>query len=267
MVEGTADADMNPGSEPVTFSLDQARSCESRRNLPGWRFLTVIRHYGILSASPSDSHSIGLKCPLKINNSRRIESEDTMFHRIIAGWVYGGFAAGLLLLLLSPLFVHGWPAALASAYFCLPAYMLHQYEEHDNDRFRVFMNQILAGGREVLTLTAVFIINIPGVWGVTAVSLLLAAYVHPGLALIAVYLPLLNAIIHIAQAAAARRYNPGLVTAVVLFLPICGWCLKTIRQSGYGTGAMHAIGLAVALAIHVIIAVAVLSKRRLLAST
>lgn len=185
-----------------------------------------------------------------------------MIHRLVINWVYGGFLAGLLLVLLAPLFVHSWPPALAAAFFCLPAYMLHQYEEHDNDRFRIFMNRILADGHDVLTLPAVFIINVPGVWGVIALSIWLAFWVNPGLALIAVYLPLLNALIHIAHAIITRSYNPGLVSAIVLFLPLCAWCLWTIQRSGHGTPAMHAIGVASALGIHLVIAVSVLRNRR-----
>ncbi len=185
-----------------------------------------------------------------------------MLQRLVTNWVYGGFFAGLLLLLLSPLFIHEWPGALAAVFFCLPAYMLHQYEEHDNDRFRIFMNHILAGENDVLTLPAVFIINVPAVWGVIALSLWLAARVNPGLALIAVYLPLLNAAIHIAHAIIMRSYNPGLVSAIVLFLPVCGWCLRTVQRSGYGTPIMHAIGAGSALAIHLVIAVSVLRNRR-----
>jgi uncharacterized protein with HXXEE motif len=185
-----------------------------------------------------------------------------MIHRLIVSWVYGGFLAGLLLLILSPLFVRSWPPALAAAFFCLPAYMLHQYEEHDDDRFRIFMNRMLAGGNDALTLPAVFIINVPGVWGVIALSFWLAHSVNPGLALIAVYLPLLNAAIHIVQAVIARRYNPGLVSAIVLFLPVCIWCLCAIQRSGGGSFAMHAIGLGSAVAIHVVIAASVLSNRR-----
>jgi hypothetical protein len=190
------------------------------------------------------------------------EGKDNMVHRLVINWVYGGFLAGLMLLLLAPLFVDGWPPALAAAFFCLPAYMLHQYEEHDDDRFRIFVNRILADGHDVLTLPAVFIINIPCVWGVIALSLWLAARVNLGLALIAVYLPLLNAIIHIASAAIKRSYNPGLVTAIVFFLPVCGWCLWTIQRSGYGTPAMHAIGVGSALAIHLVIVISVLRNRR-----
>jgi hypothetical protein len=188
-----------------------------------------------------------------------------MLHRLIVNWVYGGFLAGLLLLVLAPLVVRGWAPALAAAFFCLPAYMIHQYEEHDNDRFRILINRMLAGGREVLTVPAVFIINVPGVWGVIAVSLWLAARVNPGLALIAVYLPLLNALIHIASAIFTRKYNPGLASAVVIFLPLCVWGLYEIQRSGNGTLAMHAVGLASAIAIHAVVVLKVLTNRRKLA--
>jgi hypothetical protein len=190
------------------------------------------------------------------------EKYENMIHRLIVNWVYGGFLAGILLLLLAPLFIHSWPPALAAAFFCLPAYMLHQYEEHDDDRFRPFMNRILAGGRDALTLPAVFIINVPGVWGVITLSLWLAAFVRPGLALIAVYLPLVNAFTHIAHAVITRNYNPGLVSAIVIFLPLCAWCLYRIQESGDGPLTMHAIGLACALGIHAVIAVSVLNNRR-----
>lgn len=185
-----------------------------------------------------------------------------MLHRLMTNWVYGGFLAGLLLLLLAPIFVHGWPITLRAAYFCLPAYMLHQYEEHDKDRFRAFVNRLLGDGHEVLSVPAVFVINVPGVWGVMALSLWLSARVHPGLALIAVYLPLLNAVIHIAQAIAARGYNPGLVSAIAVFVPLCGWSLQAIQQTGFGTLAMHLAGIGTSLIIHVVIAVSVLHNRR-----
>jgi hypothetical protein len=185
-----------------------------------------------------------------------------MVHRLIINWVYGGFLAGILLLLLAPLFVHDWPPALAAAFFCLPAYMLHQYQEHDNDRFRIFMNRFLASGYDVLSLPAVFIINVPGLWGVMALSLWLAARVDPGLVLIAVYVTLFNAMLHIAHAIVTRGYNPGLVSSIVLFLPVCAWCLRVIRHSGFGTPGMHAIGASVAVGGHAVIAVWFFRKRR-----
>ena len=66
----------------------------------------------------------------------------------------------------------------------------------------------------------IFLINVPGVWGVIAVSLWLAVSVNIGFASIAVYLLLVNAVIHIAHAMFFRSYNPGLGTAILLFLPV-----------------------------------------------
>lgn len=190
-----------------------------------------------------------------------------MVGRLIAYWVYGGALAALLLLLLAPLFIQKWPDVLAAAFFCLPAYMLHQFEEHDNDRFRAFVNRLLGGGREVLTPIAVFMINVFGVWGGIAAALWLTARVHPGFALIAAYLLLLNAVIHIVQGAVMRSYNPGLVSAIGLFLPVGGWCAYSVQQAGGATVRMQIIAAASAIAIHLAIAIPVLNNRRKLART
>jgi hypothetical protein len=184
-----------------------------------------------------------------------------MLNRLVDSWVYGGFLAALLLLVLGPLFVVAWPPAMIATFLCLPAYMIHQYEEHDNDRFRVYMNQLIGKGREVLSRRAVFVINIAGVWGVLAVVLWLAAF-RIGFGLIAAYLLLLNGLIHIVPAIVTRRYNPGLVTSIVVFLPLSIYCLVTIQNAGGGTAMMHALGIGIAFAEHVVIAIPVLRKRR-----
>lgn len=185
-----------------------------------------------------------------------------MLNRLFDNWVYGGFLAGLLLLALSPLITSHWPAAVTATFFCLPAYMIHQYEEHDKDRFRALVNRMLGNGHEVLTRRAVFLINILGVWGGIAVAIWLAARVDTGFALIAIYLLLLNALLHIVQAVVTRSYNPGLVTGIVLFVPISCWSWIAVDRSGASTPAMHAIGLGAAVAIHLAIVIPVLRNRR-----
>ncbi len=70
-------------------------------------------------------------------------------------------AGGLLLFALLPALVTGWSLALVAVLLQLPVYMLHQYEEHDDDRFRRFFNHTMFGGREVLSRRAVFVINVP----------------------------------------------------------------------------------------------------------
>ncbi|MFZ0963800.1 MAG: HXXEE domain-containing protein [Terriglobia bacterium] len=176
-----------------------------------------------------------------------------MVNRLIVNWVYGGFLAGVLLLALAPILTHSWPASLVCTFLCLPIYMLHQYEEHDNDRFRVFLNDAMGKGREVLSPTAVFVINVPGVWGVIGVSIALAATVNIGLGLIAVYLVVVNGLIHVAHAIIFRKYNPGLGTAIGLFLPLGGYGIMAIQKAGGGMAAMHATGVAAAVGIHAVI--------------
>jgi len=109
---------------------------------------------------------------------------------------------------------------------------------------------------------AVFLINLPGVWGVIALSFWLAASLNPGFGSIAAYLLLLNALIHIVCAAILRGYNPGLVTAVLFFVPLGGYCVAAIQQSGFGSPWMHATGAAAAVGIHAAIAVPVLHAAR-----
>lgn len=175
-------------------------------------------------------------------------ADDTPFARLAANWVYGGALAGLLLLALSPLLTEGWGQAGTLAFLVLPVYMLHQYEEHDADRFRRFVNRVLAGGAEALSLAAVFWINIAGVWGLMAADLWLMRRVAPGWGVFAGWLVLVNGAAHLAQGIALRRGNPGIVTGVLLFLPLGALVLAAFWP--VATLAQHLLSLAVVLAVH-----------------
>lgn len=183
--------------------------------------------------------------------------------RLRRHWVEGGFLAGLLMLVLLPAFAIGWPAPLTATFLQLPVYMLHQFEEHDGDRFRRFVNDRLAGGREALTPLAVFVINVPGVWGVIAAATLLCAFVHPGFGLVAVWGVIVNAAVHVLALIALGRPNPGVWTALVLFLPAGAAGLLAFR--GVAGPAWHVFAALVALAIHAAIVVHV--RRRIGALT
>ena len=187
-----------------------------------------------------------------------------MTARLFASWVYGGAMAGVLLLVLFPLLTAGWRETASLTLLMLPLYMLHQYEEHDADRFRLFFNATIGQGREVLTPAAVFMINVPGVWGVIALSLYLSAWIAPGLGLIAIYLVVVNALVHLAHAIRFRRYNPGLATAVVLFLPAGAGAIWRFDADAAGAPAWQAAGLAVAVAIHAAIIGYALRRRGIL---
>ena len=176
-----------------------------------------------------------------------------MMNRLVSYWVYGGFLAAFLLLGLMPTFTRTWDLALILVFLQLPVYMLHQLEEHDDDRFRRFINDLIGGGRDVLTKGAVFVINVPGVWGVNLVSIFLAFFLDLGFGLIGIYLTLINGLVHLAQALRLKRYNPGLITAVFLFLPVGGFALAAVIKSGTATVGYHLLGLGSAVAIHLAI--------------
>jgi hypothetical protein len=181
--------------------------------------------------------------------------------RLFTYWVYGGFLAGIMILALMPLLAASWSPAFTAIFLLLPVYMLHQYEEHDADRFRLYVNRMIGRGAEVLTPAAVFVINIGAVWLLDVIVIYLAWRVDLGLGLIAVYLMLVNAAVHIVGALRSRSYNPGLVTAIVLFLPVSGYALWRIEASGAATAADHAVGLLVGIAAHVLIVVYAVHRR------
>lgn len=185
--------------------------------------------------------------------------------RLFAYWTYGGFLAGMMMLALMPLLARGWSPPFTAIFLLLPIYMLHQYEEHDGDRFRLYVNRMVGHGREVLTPVAVFVVNIGAVWILDVVVIYLAWGVHLGLGLIAVYLMLINAVVHIAAAIHSRSYNPGLVTAIVLFVPFGGYAWWRIQASGLPTTVEHIIGLAIGIAVHAIIVGYALRRRSALA--
>lgn len=179
--------------------------------------------------------------------------------RLAGGWVHGGGLAGLLLLAIAPLLSEPWTDAQVLTFLLLPAYMLHQVEEHDNDRFRRFFNREIGKGREVLTATDVLVINVPGVWGILAGSLWLAHLAGPGWGLIGVWLVLVNALAHVVQAMVMRRSNPGLVTAVLVFLPLGLFAL--VRLAPLAGAPVHASALAIAVAVHALILLRVRAAR------
>jgi len=183
---------------------------------------------------------------------------------LIREWPYAAlFTAAFLLVLLPFIGALGLPLALV--YLQLPLYMIHQFEEHDRDRFRIFANQVIGGGREAFTPRAIFVINSAGVWGVDLLALFLAYYGNLAWGLIAIYLPLLNGLSHVAATVALRRYNPGLWTSLALFFPFGIWALVVVSAASQATPGAHIAAVAIAIAVHALILLHVKLRLRRLA--
>jgi hypothetical protein len=175
-------------------------------------------------------------------------------------WPYAGTVTAVFLLALLPLWWDATDTALALIYAVLPVYMLHQLEEHAGDRFRLAVNARFAGGREALTRPGAFWVNAGAIWIVDVIAIWLAYHAELAIGLLPVYLMGVNALIHIATALSERAYNPGLWTAIFVFVPVSVWAgVEVSDAAGAGLG-WQLIALGFALAVHAAIMVYIRSR-------
>ena len=110
------------------------------------------------------------------------------------------------------------------------AYMMHQFEEHWVDLYgrlyplQAHLNQLMAtlfgpDSAEAMTPEALFFINTSVVWLIAFLAIWCAPrHVFPAVAMAGVLL--VNGTGHTVIAVVSGAYNPGLVTSLVLFLPL-----------------------------------------------
>lgn len=184
---------------------------------------------------------------------------------LVVDWRWPGAAvfAGCMLLPFVAMLWHLAGPVIGLIALQLPLYLFHQGEEHLGDRFRLDINSLFGG--DVLSPAAAFWINAIGVWAVDLVSILLAVFVAPAWGVIAVDLAIFNGVTHVLAFLARRRSNPGLITSIVLFLPIGGTALWMLSQTPGMTVAMQGVGFGTALVVHAAIIGWVVIRRRLLA--
>lgn len=116
--------------------------------------------------------------------------------------------------------------------FMLIAYIIHQYEEHWIDvlgeryAFYSYVNTLIsdllnAQNQEITLLTpaAIFVINTSLVWLVGIIAIWRSpGHLFPALAMSGIVV--VNAVSHIIAGMAQGSYNPGLLTAIVVLLPL-----------------------------------------------
>ncbi|MEM9381629.1 MAG: HXXEE domain-containing protein [Planctomycetota bacterium] len=146
----------------------------------------------------------------------------------------------------------------------LLAYIAHQFEEHWVDvtgatyAFYAQTNEMLLGklgagpGAEYpLTREAIFVINTTLVWLVGALAIWRAPrFVFPTLAMASI--TVVNAVVHIAAGALSGAYNPGLLTAFVVFLPLGLAVYRAALATGTATRRTVAVSLVWAVLGHVL---------------
>lgn len=141
----------------------------------------------------------------------------------------------------------------------LIAYLLHQFEEFGVDLYGnlnalpAYVNGQLAEQLShtpiMLTEFSVYRINTLGIW-VPFLLAIWAGHRFPWMGLAVAGLMLTNAAVHIGLAFMMREYNPGLATALVLFLPLSlRYFIVSNNKTDAGWGAAL-IGIAFGLATH-----------------
>jgi hypothetical protein len=173
---------------------------------------------------------------------------DRLGEAVLYGWPNAGL--GLAALILAVLF--GRPSPRGRPYqerlrdpqwllwAAVPMYMIHQFEEHGVDclgRHYAFLEGLCTalGHADLTTCPAdarfILAVNVSLVWIVGPVS---AALARRRLYVGATFLctPLINAVVHTVPALIKGEYNPGLVTSIFLFLPVCIYTVHRLRRAG-----------------------------------
>jgi hypothetical protein len=180
---------------------------------------------------------------------------------LVENWSRMSLPFAVLMLCSLPMFSTAGNGSLILLYTLLPVYMIHQYEEHAHGRFVEFFNSTMGRGYGVLTRASAFWINILEVWLAFLVSFYLAKYVALGIAFVPIYLTVINGFTHVVASIALRRYNPGLYTSLLLFLPWGFFLLIYFNAITLFSLFFNGIGLLTSVIGHVVIVVYALRRR------
>ncbi|MEM9050165.1 MAG: HXXEE domain-containing protein [Pseudomonadota bacterium] len=165
-----------------------------------------------------------------------------MLDRLFQNWAYSTPPIALLLIALYP-FID--LEIELSVYLSLPIYMLHQYEEHDQNKFAHFLNGMMGADKRGLSARDIWIVNVIFVW-----FLLLGVFylskISDDWGIAAAYLLAINGVVHIVWALKFRSYNPGLWSAIIFFLPCAVWIFLALPASIL----IHLVSAALVIALH-----------------
>lgn len=182
-------------------------------------------------------------------------------------WIGLGFAVALAVLLFatdllrSERSVSRWRDLRWLSFLAVVVYLVHQVEEYGiaaNGVAHAFPDALCSTlGQPPYPDCAIpplfyLAVNISLVWVAAPIAALMAKrYPLAGLTLWGVIA--VNAVLHIAPAVALQQYDPGLLTAVLLFVPLTGITTRSLMTSGRYRGAAPAVLLAAGLFMHAVL--------------
>ncbi|MEL7444209.1 MAG: HXXEE domain-containing protein [Pseudomonadota bacterium] len=158
----------------------------------------------------------------------------------------------------------------------LLAYIIHQFEEHWVDlygntyAFKPYLNDMLLdrlGGHEgspqALTDAGVFVINTSLVWLVAMLAIWRgSSHLFPTLCMTSIVF--VNALSHTGAALLNGSYNPGLLTAIIVFLPLALSVSVSFGRSGVASFREATASVIWAVLAHAIMILGMISTRWLM---
>jgi len=168
---------------------------------------------------------------------------------LVHNWSRAGLVLAAGLFILAPLVFKSGGLTVGIIYLWLPFYMLHQYEEHARGDFLDWYKRRMPTIAPFLTERKLPVVNLGSIWALFTLALYVAFLVRPGLGLAAPYIALINSAVHIGQLWRWHSYNPGLWTALILFIP-AGICTIVILLATGATPLDNFIGFGIALLVH-----------------
>ncbi len=188
-------------------------------------------------------------------------------------WIGGGAAVVLLVLLFGTHLFRSepgssrWRDRVWLSWLAMVIYLIHNVEEYGIDLFGR-LHEFPVGIAEVLKLPpypdcpippAFFLaVNLPLFWVGAPVAALLSRR-HPLVGLTFYSVIFINGLVHIAPVLAGLGYNSGLLTALVLFLPLSAW----VAHACFGTGRLSYKAMALLVAGGVILHVILMGSLQL----
>jgi hypothetical protein len=145
----------------------------------------------------------------------------------MVNWFYNNWAKlslflAIIVTVLIYIFIKPDNLLLFLIWIQLPIYLLHQFEEHNWNGFKNYVNRNVFKVKEddfPLNDKIIFWVNIPVVWilipifaGLSSVNIMFGLWIP--------YFAVFNSLTHVIVSIRNQEYNPGLIVSLILGIPV-----------------------------------------------
>lgn len=137
----------------------------------------------------------------------------------------------------------------------LPIYLLHQFEEHNWNGFKNYVNRNVFKVKEgdfPLNDKIIFWVNIPIIWILIPISSGLS-FANIMFGLWIPYFAVFNSLSHVIISVRNREYNPGLLISLILGIPVGIYALIIFYSYIHVPALISAISIFFAVVLHILV--------------